>query len=50
MAALLEPVTVAVHFQDVDMMGDAIEQSPGESFGTEDLVPSFEWQVTGDQR
>jgi len=44
-AALLESVTVAVHFQDVDMMGDAVEQSPGEAFGAEDLGPFFEWQV-----
>jgi hypothetical protein len=29
-AALLEPVTVAVHLQDVDVMGDAVEQSAGE--------------------
>ena len=27
-AALLETVAVAVHLQDVDMMGDAIEQAP----------------------
>ena len=29
-AALLEPVAVAVHFQDVDVMGKAVEQGAGE--------------------
>jgi hypothetical protein len=42
---LLEPVTVAVHLQDVDVMGDAVEQSAGEPFRTEDLGPFLEWQV-----
>jgi hypothetical protein len=31
-AALLEAEAVAVHFQDVDMMSKAIEQSAGEPF------------------
>ena len=48
--ALLEPVTVAVHLQDVDVMGDAVEQSAGEAFGAEDLGPFLERQVAGDQR
>ena len=49
-AALLEPVTIAVHLQDVDVMSDAVEQSPGEAFGAEDLGPFLERQVAGDQR
>jgi len=28
--ALLEPVALAVHFQDVDVVGDAVEQRVGE--------------------
>ena len=28
--ALLEPVALAVHFQDVDVVGDAVEQRAGE--------------------
>ena len=31
--ALVEAVTVAVHLQDMDMMGQAIEKCPGEAFG-----------------
>jgi len=49
-AALLEAVGVGVHLQDVDVVGDAIEQCAGEPFGAEDLGPLVEWQVAGDQR
>ena len=31
-AALLEAVTVAVHLEDMDMVGKAVEQRAGESF------------------
>ena len=44
-AALLEAVAVAVHLQDVDMMGEAIEQGASEALRTEDLGPFLEWQV-----
>jgi hypothetical protein len=47
---LLEPVAIAVHFQDVDMMGNAVEQGVGEPFRTEDFGPFLEGQVAGDQR
>ena len=46
-AALLEAVAVAVHLQDVDVMGEAVEESAGEAFRTEDLGPFFEGQVAG---
>ena len=49
-AALLEAVTIAVHLQDVDVMGDAVEQSAGKPFGAEDLGPFLEGQVAGGQR
>ena len=31
-SALLEAEAVAVHLQDVDMVGEAVEQSAGEAF------------------
>ena len=30
-SALLEPIAVAVHFQDVDTVGDAVQQCAGET-------------------
>jgi hypothetical protein len=42
-------VAVAVHLQDVDVVGDAIEQGAGEPLGAEDLSPPFERQVAGEQ-
>jgi hypothetical protein len=47
---LLEPVAVAVHLQDVDVMGYAVEQSACERFGAEHLGPFLEGQVAGHQR
>ena len=46
--ALPEPVVLAVHFQDVDMMGDAVEQRAGEALAGEHRRPFLEWQVGGD--
>jgi hypothetical protein len=43
-AALLEAVGVGVHLQDVDVVGDAVQQSTGESLGAEDLGPFIEGQ------
>jgi len=48
-AALFEAVGVGVHLQDVDMMGDAIEQGAGEPLGSEDLGPLVERQIAGNQ-
>jgi hypothetical protein len=31
--ALFEPVAVAVHFQDVDVVGQAVEQGTGQPLG-----------------
>jgi len=47
--ALLETIAVAVHFEDVHVMGESVEQGAGEAFGTEDLGPFLEGQVRGDQ-
>jgi hypothetical protein len=38
-AALLEAVAVAVHLQDVDVVGEAVEQGSGQPFLAEDLGP-----------
>jgi hypothetical protein len=39
---LVEPVAVAVHFEDMDVMGEPVEQRTGEPLGTELLmVPPF---------
>ena len=46
--SLPEPVALAVHFQDVDVVGETVEHGPGEALGTEDLGPFIERQVAGD--
>ena len=46
-ADCMEAVAVAVHLQDVDVMGDSVEQSTGEPFGAEHLGPFLERQVAG---
>lgn len=45
-----EPVTVAVHFQDMDMVSQPIEQRSGKTFGAEYLGPFVERKIAGDQR
>ena len=30
--ALVETIALAVHFQDMDMVGEAVQQSPGQAF------------------
>ena len=37
--ALVQAVTVAVHLQDMDMVGETVQQGPGEAFGAEDFGP-----------
>ena len=44
-AALLETEAVAVHLQDVDVVGEPVEQSAGEAFGAEDLVHSWKGRL-----
>jgi len=43
--ALLKAEAVAVHLQDVDVVGKAVEQSAGQPFGAEDLSPFLERKV-----
>ncbi len=44
-AALFEAEAVAVHFEDVDVVGEPVEQGSGKAFGAEDLGPLGEGQV-----
>ena len=48
-AALIEPIAVAVHLEDIDVMGEAVEERAGQAFEAEHLGPFVEWQVGGDQ-
>ena len=47
-AALVEPVAVTVHLEDVDVVGEAIEERACEALGAEHLGPFVEGQIGGD--
>ena len=47
---VFEPVTFAVHFQDMDVMSKPIQQGSGQPFRSECLGPFVERKVAGDQR
>ena len=49
-AAVLEAVAVAVHLQDVDVVGKPVQQCAGEPFGAKDFGPLFEGKIAGYQR
>src|SRR5499427_10004160 len=46
--ALFEAIAVAVHFEDVDLVGQAIEQRAGQPLGPEHTGPFVERQIGGD--
>ena len=46
--ALFEPVAVAVHLEDVDVVGEPVEQRAGQPLGGEHAGPLVERQVAGD--
>ena len=48
-AALVEPVALAIHLEDVDVVGEAVEESAGKPLGAEHLGPFVEGQIGGDQ-
>ena len=48
LAALAEPEALAVHLEDVDVVGQAVEDGAGQAFRAEDLGPLVEGQVRGD--
>ena len=43
--ALLEAEAIPVHLQDMDMVGEAVEEGPSEVFRAKDLGPLVEGQV-----
>jgi hypothetical protein len=47
--ALSEPERLAIHLEDMDVMGQAVEERAGEAFRSKDLGPFIEGQVGGDQ-
>ncbi len=47
--ALLELEALAMHLEDVDVMGQAVEERAGEALRSEDLGPFIEGQVGGDE-
>ena len=47
LSATLEAVAFTVHLQDVDVVGEAVQQSAGETLRAEDLGPFVEGQVGG---
>ena len=36
-AALIEPIALAIHLEDMDVVGEAVEEGPGEPFRAEDF-------------
>jgi len=47
---VLEPVTFAVGFKDVDAMGEPVEHGAGQPFTAEHLGPVFKGQVGGEDQ
>ena len=45
--ALCESIALAVHFEDMDVVGEAIEQGAGEPLGAKHAGPLVERQVAG---
>jgi hypothetical protein len=45
MATVLEAIAVPVHFEDVDMVSETIEECSGKPLRAKDLGPLVEWQV-----
>jgi hypothetical protein len=41
--ALIEPITVAVHFQDMDVMSEAVEQRAGQTLGLDAFMMPLFW-------
>ena len=47
--AVAEAIAVSVHLQDVDVVGETVQQRAGEALRAEDFGPLVEWQIGGDQ-
>ena len=50
LAATGEAEALAIHLEDVDVVGQPVEQGAGEAFGSEHRCPFIEGQIAGDQR
>ena len=48
--ALRQTIALAVHLQDMDVVGETVEQGAGQPLAAEDLGPFVEWQIAGHQR
>ena len=46
--ALLEAIAVAVHLEDVDVVGEPVEQGARQPLGAEHAGPFVERQIAGD--
>jgi hypothetical protein len=46
--ALPETIAVTVHLEDVDVMGEAVEERTGQALGAEHAGPLVEKQIAGD--
>jgi hypothetical protein len=46
--ALPEPIALPVHLEDVDVVGEAIEEGAGQALGAEHTGPLVERQIAGD--
>ena len=46
--ALREPIAFTVHFENVDVMGQAIEQCAGEPLGAKHARPFVKREIAGD--
>ena len=46
--ALFETIAVAVQFEDVDVVGQSVEQRTGQPLRPEHAGPLVEWQIAGD--
>ncbi len=49
LSATLEPVALAVHLQDMDVVGETVQQRAGEAFRAKYFGPLIEGKVGGDQ-
>jgi hypothetical protein len=47
--ALVETIAFTIHFQDVHVMRQSVQQCTGQAFGAEGLRPFFKRQVAGDE-
>jgi hypothetical protein len=46
--AVFEPITVAIHLEDMNVVSEAIEQCAGQAFTGQHAGPFIEGQIAGD--